>query len=94
MELHIVSKRWFFTYKIILPASNSCLSFSSNKFSLAEVIKASARGALLPSFGDDTCEEEGEAAGDPCAEVAGEAAGDPSAELGLDNPFNLCNALK
>ena len=61
---------------------------------MAEVIKASARGALLPSFGDDTCEEEGDAAGDPCAEVAGEAAGDPSAELGLDNPFNLCNALK
>ena len=61
---------------------------------MAEVIKASAKGALLPSLGDDTCEEEGEAAGDPCAEVAGEAAGDPSAELGLDNPFNLCNALK
>ena len=40
---------------INLPALNSCLSFSSSKFSLAEVTRASARGAaLLPRTGDDT----------------------------------------
>ena len=75
--------------------------------SLAEVTKASARGAALrPRTGDDTFDVDGDARGDAAGEAAGDARGDAkgeasgdrtndSVELALDSvpPFNLRNAL-
>ena len=88
---------------INLPASNSCLSFSSSKLSLAEVTRASARGAaFLPRTGEDTWEAAGEASGEArgeaAAELEGEASGEAAAEVEGEfdkdlPPFNLLNAL-
>jgi len=87
---------------INLPALNSCLSFSSSKFSLAEVTRASASGAaLLPRTGDDTWEVAGEARGEAKGEAATEVEGDASVdkllrdsvELEFDMVLNLLNAL-
>ena len=87
---------------INLPASSSCLSFSSSKLSLALVTRASARGAtLLPSTGEDTWEPAGEARGEASGEAAAEVEGDASVdrllrdsvELEFDKVLNLLNAL-
>ena len=87
---------------INLPASNSCLSFSSSKFSLAEVTRASASGAALrPRTGEDTWEPAGEARGEARGEAAAEVEGDASVdrllrdsvELEFDMVLNLLNAL-
>ena len=87
---------------INLPASNSCLSFSSSKFSLAVVTRASARGAaLLPRTGEDTWDPAGEARGEARGEAAAEVEGDASVdrllrdsvELEFDKVLNLLNAL-
>ena len=91
---------------INLPASNSCLSFSSSRLSLALVTRASARGAaLLPRTGEETCDPAGEARGEAMGEASGEAAAEvegdasvdrllrDSVELEFDKVLNLLNAL-
>ena len=84
---------------INLPALNSCLSFSSSKFSLAEVTRASARGAaLLPRTGDDTWDGHWvnsshlitdyiltwEVAGEARGEARGEAAAEVEGDASVD----------
>ena len=75
--------------------SNSCFSFSSKRFNLADVTRASANGpAFLPRTGDDTCEDEGDANGEAAGDGSVEATSD-SVELAFDRvpPFSRLNAL-